>query len=237
MSDQLLVVRCQLGEREAFAELVRAWHPAVERYVGRMLGGPADDVVQEVWLAVVKGLPRLRQPDRFAPWLFTIARRAVMNRLRDAYARPKPEPIDNRPGEDGPSYGGAGPGSSGYDRTGNGGADYDRASYDRARYDRPGYGGADYHRAGYGGAGYDWPNKDGAGDDEAETVVNRETLGGALAALPAPEREVLLLFYLEDLPLTACAQICAVPVGTVKSRLHRARILLREELVRKGYEA
>jgi RNA polymerase sigma factor (sigma-70 family) len=202
MSDELLVVRCQLGEREAFAELVRAWHPAVERYVGRMLGGPADDVVQEVWLAVVKGLPRLRQPDRFAPWLFIIARRAVLNRLRDAYAHPKPEPIDNRPGEDG-----------------------------------PGYGGADYHRAGYGGAGYDWPNKDGTGGDEAETVVNRETLGGALAALPAPEREVLLLFYLEDLPLTACAQICAVPVGTVKSRLHRARILLREELVRKGYEA
>ncbi|WP_433729618.1 RNA polymerase sigma factor [Actinoplanes sp. CA-051413] len=182
MSDELLVVRCQLGEREAFAELVRAWHPAVERYVGRMLGGPADDVVQEVWLAVVKGLPRLRQPDRFAPWLFTIARRAVMNRLRDAYAHPKPEPIDNRPAEDG-------------------------------------------------------PGNDGAGDDEAEAVVNRETLGGALAALPAPEREVLLLFYLEDLPLTTCAQICAVPVGTVKSRLHRARILLREELVRKGYEA
>jgi RNA polymerase sigma-70 factor (ECF subfamily) len=40
-----------------------------------MLGGPDDDVVQEVWLAVVKGLPRLRRPDRFAPWLFTVARR------------------------------------------------------------------------------------------------------------------------------------------------------------------
>lgn len=48
---------------------------------------------------------------------------------------------------------------------------------------------------------------------------------------------MLLLFYLEDLPLEACAQICAVPVGTVKSRLNRARMLLRRELVRKGYEA
>ncbi|MEU8157542.1 sigma-70 family RNA polymerase sigma factor [Micromonospora sp. NPDC048986] len=172
MSDELLVVRCQLGEREAFAELVQGWHPAVERYVGRMLGGSDDDVVQEVWLAVVKGLPRLRQPDRFAPWLFAIARRAVMNRLRDAYARPEPEPFDDLPG-----------------------------------------------------------------DDEAEGVVNRETLAGALAALAAPEREVLLLFYLEDLPLDACAQICAVPVGTIKSRLNRARRLLRHELVRKGYEA
>ncbi|MEU7873657.1 sigma-70 family RNA polymerase sigma factor [Dactylosporangium sp. NPDC049140] len=172
MSDELLVVRCQLGEREAFTELVRAWHPAVERYVGQMLGGTDDDVVQEIWLAVVKGLPRLRQPDRFTPWLFTVARRAVMNRLRAAYARPDTEPID-----------------------------------------------------------------DVAGHDETEGVVDRETLAGAVAALPAREREVLLLFYLEDLPLETCAQICAVPVGTVKSRLNRARGLLRLELERKGYEA
>ncbi|GGM27060.1 RNA polymerase sigma factor [Dactylosporangium sucinum] len=172
MSDELLVVRCQLGEREAFAELVRGWHPTVERYVRRMLGGPDDDVVQEIWLAVVRGLPRLRRPDRFTPWLFTVARRAVMNRLREAYVRPEPEPID-----------------------------------------------------------------DVRGEDEAEGVVNRELLAGALAELPAREREVLLLFYLEDLPLETCAQICAVPVGTVKSRLNRARRLLRQELVRKGYEA
>ncbi|WP_436531965.1 RNA polymerase sigma factor [Actinoplanes sp. HUAS TT8] len=173
MSDELLVIRCRLGEREAFAELVRAWHPAIERYVGRMLGGPDDDVVQEIWLAVVRGLPRLRQPERFTPWLFTLARRAVMNRLRDQYARPEPEPID---GDGGP------------------------------------------------------------GPDEAEQVVNRETIAGALAALPAREREVLVLFHLEDLPLETCAQICAVPVGTVKSRLNRARMLLRRELVRKGFE-
>jgi RNA polymerase sigma factor (sigma-70 family) len=172
MSDELLVVRCQLGEREAFTELVRRWHPTIERYVRRMLGAPDDDVVQEVWLAVVKGLPRLRRPDRFTPWLFTVARRAVMNRLRDAYAHPEPETVG-----------------------------------------------------------------DVAGRDEAEEVVNRETLAGALAALPAREREVLLLFHLEDLPLEACAQICAVPVGTVKSRLNRARMLLRRELVRKEYEA
>jgi RNA polymerase sigma factor (sigma-70 family) len=172
MIDELLVIRCQLGEREAFTELVQGWHPMVERYVGRMLGRPDDDVVQEIWLAVVKGLPRLRRPDRFTPWFFTVARRAVMNRLREAYTRPEPELID-----------------------------------------------------------------DVRGEDEADGVVNRETLAGVLAALPAREREVLLLFYLEDLPLEACAQICAVPVGTIKSRLNRARRLLRQELVRKGYEA
>ena len=172
MSDELLVVRCQLGERNAFVELVRAWHPVVERYVARMLGRSNDDVVQEIWLAIFKGLPRLRQPDRFTPWLFVIARRAVLNQLRDAYTRPEPEPVDDRPG-----------------------------------------------------------------GDEAERVVNRETLTSALAALPTREREVLMLFYLEDLPLEACAQICAVPVGTIKSRLNRARKLLHHELLRTGYEA
>lgn len=170
MSDELLVVRCQLGERDAFAELVQAWHPAVERYVGRMLGRGDDDVVQEVWLAVVRGLPGLRQPGRFAPWLFTIARRAVTNRLRDNYALPEREPLDELPAGDG-----------------------------------------------------------------TDSVVDREALAGALAALPAREREVLLLFYLQDLSHQDCAEICAVPVGTVKSRLHRARALLRRELVRKEY--
>src|SRR3982750_4261472 len=96
MSDELLVIRCQLGEREAFSELVQGWHPTVERYVGRMLGRPDDDVVQEIWLAVVRGLPRLRRPDRFTPWLFTVARRAVMNRLPGADAPPGAGPAGAR---------------------------------------------------------------------------------------------------------------------------------------------
>ncbi|MEU7752457.1 sigma factor-like helix-turn-helix DNA-binding protein [Micromonospora sp. NPDC049101] len=72
---------------------------------------------------------------------------------------------------------------------------------------------------------------------EREAFADRGTVAGALAALPAREREVLLLSYLKDLPLDACGQICAVPVGTVKSRLNRTRALLRHELPRKGYEA
>lgn len=36
------------------------------------------------------------------------------------------------------------------------------------------------------------------------------------------EREVLVLFHLEDLGLEECAEVLAVPMGTVKSRLHRA---------------
>jgi RNA polymerase sigma-70 factor (ECF subfamily) len=43
------------------------------------------------------------------------------------------------------------------------------------------------------------------------------------------------LFYLHDLALEECAQILAVPMGTAKSRLFRARRLLRDHLVEKGY--
>jgi RNA polymerase sigma factor (sigma-70 family) len=48
--------------------------------------------------------------------------------------------------------------------------------------------------------------------------------------LPLPEREVLTLFYLQELSLAEIASAMLVPVGTVKSRLFRARGLLRERL-------
>lgn len=172
MTDELLVVRCQLGERDAFTELVRAWHVPVSAYVGRLLGGAdADDVTQEVWVAVLRGLPRLRQPERFTPWLFTIARRAVTNRLREEYARPEVD-SDHEP----------------------------------------------------------WT------EDAADVMVDRDEVLGGLAGIPVREREILILFYLEDLSVETCAEICAVPVGTVKSRLWRARRMLRDELTRKGYQ-
>ncbi|MEU7916285.1 RNA polymerase sigma factor [Microbispora bryophytorum] len=50
-----------------------------------------------------------------------------------------------------------------------------------------------------------------------------------------PEREILVLFYLQDLSVEDCAQICEIPAGTVKSRLNRARRLLRAHLEEKGY--
>ena len=50
----------------------------------------------------------------------------------------------------------------------------------------------------------------------------------ALGRLPAVERDVLTLFYLQELSLTDIAETLGVPVGTIKSRLFRARRMLRE---------
>ncbi|MGW3349668.1 RNA polymerase sigma factor [Nonomuraea rubra] len=167
MTDEVLVVRAQLGERAALAELVARWRVPVWTYVRRMLDAErADDVSQEIWLAVVRGLPRLREPGRFAPWLFTIARRSVTDRLRGQYAR---EPETLTAGE-------------------------------------------------------------ATAEDAVEAMVDRAGLISALARLPLLEREVLVLHYLEDLSVEDCAQVCQVPAGTVKSRLSRARRLLRAHL-------
>jgi RNA polymerase sigma-70 factor (ECF subfamily) len=75
-----------------------------------------------------------------------------------------------------------------------------------------------------------------AGDDAAsDQVVERldaealwPHIADAVAALPEGERDALLLFVWEELSYDEIACALAVPVGTVRSRLNRARETLRE---------
>lgn len=57
-------------------------------------------------------------------------------------------------------------------------------------------------------------------------------LADALATLPREERDVLLLFAWADLAYAEIASVLEVPVGTVRSRLHRARAHVRAALER-----
>jgi RNA polymerase sigma-70 factor (ECF subfamily) len=64
-------------------------------------------------------------------------------------------------------------------------------------------------------------------------VAKREeqrTLLMALRELPIEHQVLVELYYWEDLGVDEIATILAVPPGTVKSRLHRARMLLREAI-------
>lgn len=61
----------------------------------------------------------------------------------------------------------------------------------------------------------------------AHEAAARLDLERALARLPQAAREVLLLVAVEELPYAAVAQVLGVPVGTVMSRLSRAREQLR----------
>jgi len=69
--------------------------------------------------------------------------------------------------------------------------------------------------------------------DPSDAVLVRADLDRAVAAIgPAggPEREVWRLLYVEDRPVAEVARLTGVPAGTVKSRAHRARQLLRGAL-------
>jgi RNA polymerase sigma-70 factor (ECF subfamily) len=59
-------------------------------------------------------------------------------------------------------------------------------------------------------------------------------LAAALAALDHRDREVLLLFAWADLGYAEIAHALSVPIGTVRSRLSRARRLVRAELIERG---
>ena len=67
---------------------------------------------------------------------------------------------------------------------------------------------------------------------EAQAIrsFDRRMLNEAIAALPAQFREVLVLRELEDLSYREIARVADVPIGTVMSRLARARRLLGESL-------
>lgn len=173
LADELLVLRCQLGERPAFDTLTTRWAPPLRHHLLRVTGDPdaADDLTQEVWLRVMQGIGRLREAARFRSWLFGIAHRVLMDRLRLRYGAA----VD---------------------------ADADPALIEDA-------------------------HGDPSGDRESAA---RDVARG-LDRLPSIEREVLTLFYLDDLSLAELSQVLGVPVGTVKSRLFRARNLLRQHLL------
>lgn len=61
-------------------------------------------------------------------------------------------------------------------------------------------------------------------DEESQQVQQ------AITALPIAQRVVVVLYYLNDLPLQEIAEILEVPEGTVKSRLHYSRQSLKKHL-------
>lgn len=166
--DELLAIRCKLGERAAFDELIERYADRLRSYVRRVADSDveADDLVQDTWLRVLRGMPGLRDPARLRSWLFGIAHRVIIDRLRLRYAEPAHAPVE--------------------------------VLVDEA--------------------------------DLQDEHLRHDQVERGLAALAPPEREAVVLCYLEQLSLAEMAEVTAVPIGTVKSRLHRARTRLRAVL-------
>ena len=65
----------------------------------------------------------------------------------------------------------------------------------------------------------------------------RKDLTAAIAALPANYREVLILRDIDELSAPEAAEHLSISIDAVKSRLHRARQMMREQLLASGYLA
>lgn len=168
-----VVVRCQLGDRAAMEELVQAWEARLLYYVRRLV--PAEQeplqVMQNVWVRVFSGLGALRDPRRLAPWLYSLTRNALMDHLRDGYARRAL-----------------------------------LASTETAAVE---------------------PSQE---DDAMSEFIAAEEVHVGLSRVSVVDREVLTLFFLNDLSIDQIAAVLGVPPGTVKSRLFHARAAMREAL-------
>jgi RNA polymerase sigma-70 factor, ECF subfamily len=79
---------------------------------------------------------------------------------------------------------------------------------------------------------YNRLEESGAADDEERVVerLSQDTIVEALAAVPHGFRDVVVLVDIGDFSYQDAAQILDIPVGTVMSRLHRGRRILKQAL-------
>lgn len=72
-TDRELILQCQQGNSQSFRLLYRRYQQRVRSTLYPLCGAEAlDDLVQEVFLRIWKGLPQLRQPAQFSTWLYRI---------------------------------------------------------------------------------------------------------------------------------------------------------------------
>lgn len=81
---EILVLRSQQGEKEAFELLVELWQKPLLTFASRYLEHETEalDVVQETWISVIKRLNKLQNPSLFASWLFRVLTNKCIDRIR-----------------------------------------------------------------------------------------------------------------------------------------------------------
>ena len=82
--ESLLVLRAQVGDREALEALLRNIQGPLHNYLQNMLQDPAlaEDTLQDVLLIVARKLSTLRTPELFRPWAYRVSSRAAFRSLR-----------------------------------------------------------------------------------------------------------------------------------------------------------
>ena len=167
--EQVLVLRCQIGDKDAFSELIRRYQAPLRYFISRLLEDKqmSEDIFQETWLTVIRRIHSLNSIDAFSTWLYRIARNKVYQQLR---RKKKLSKLDGNI---------AAPG--------------------------------------------DIENSDFSPEDMAK--VHR-----CLKELLPEYREVLMLRFLEQMSYKQISQVVNCNLGTVKSRIHYAKLALKEEM-------
>lgn len=77
-----LIVRAQAGDRQALEQVLTDVAPPLRRYLVRISGERADDVLQETLFRIWRSLGWLREPVLFRPWAYRIATREAFRHMR-----------------------------------------------------------------------------------------------------------------------------------------------------------
>ena len=176
MDEAGLIALARRGDAVAFSRLFAGFERRIFRYAAHMCGrDAADDVVQDTFLAVLRG-PGEYDAARgtVSGYLFGIARHFVLKRLS---AR-------------------------------------EVATFDLDEHDERAV----------------WPDEQPSALDSLSREETIQAVRTAIASLPAAYREVVVLCELQEMSYADAATIAQCPVGTVRSRLHRAKAMLTTKL-------
>ena len=169
--EHVLVARCREGDEQAFRELVDRYKGLVFALVARSIPerGRAEEVAQDVFVRVYRGLPSFRGDARLSTWIYRI----TVNLLAAERRAPATEPLE--------------------------------------------------------GTG-EVPREFGATDRAFDELTLRDRVEKALQRLP-PNYQVLVNgHYLKGMRYEELAEALDLPIGTVKTHLHRAKRQLRHLL-------
>jgi RNA polymerase sigma-70 factor (ECF subfamily) len=201
-ADAELVSQVVGGDGAAFGPIVERYQDRLYNTVYRMVGSAEDarDLVQEVFVKAYENLASFKGTSSLYTWLFRIAVNASLSHRRKRRWVRLAGPAAD-PGDGEAARPVESPAGHGTSRS-------------RAR-----------------GATGNWP--DPADGDPAREMLAAETEAAvqqALAQLDDEHRTVVVLRDVQHCDYREIADILGVPTGTVKSRLHRARLLLRDKL-------
>jgi RNA polymerase sigma-70 factor (ECF subfamily) len=172
--ERALIERCRKGDDErAFGELVDRYKDLVYGMVTRLSGdrSQVEDLAQDVFLKVHRGLPYFRGEARLSTWIYRI----VANVCAQSRGRPRVE-VSLEQGPDRPAL------------------------------------------------------DPGAADTAFADLELRDRLEKAIAQLPEQYRFLIAAHHLNGVQYEALAEALDIPIGTVKTHLHRAKRRLRELL-------